>query len=373
MFQTNLQNSTKLEIVKTNQLITGGLLLKKLFSIFILALFLISAGCAEVQDNTDENTISDDATIVHLSYGAFTLPEMAIQKMVVNSTSVNFSYYNYQDELTARYVKPIDQETRNELIALFNNNDFMELDELYEPQEGQPIIADSGTVEIQVMQDGVTKIVKVEPYASEYMPDNLKEINDALLELRQYALAPTEDERKEIASEWIMNAPTYSFDGSDLEFVNYQVSDENPREAMLNYTFISNHGGYGNRSDQMIIQVITEHNIEIVLYNRNVNSAIIDGVWDEMNQVMLEETVTMISDEMNCNQTPWQTWYSEGNINFLKEPSEEELIVAYFATIYNIEVSDLSSVSLEDEMCQFTIKIKESDVETLTEIGWHKA
>jgi hypothetical protein len=347
--------------------------LNKIFLILVLALFLISSGCTETQEDTNENAVSGDATIVHLSYGAFTLPEMAVQEMVVNSTSVNFSYYNYQDELTARYVKPIDQETRDELIALFNNNDFMELDDLYEPQEGQPIVADTGTVEIQVMQNGVTKVVKVEPYASEYMPDNLKEINNALIELRQYALAPAEDERKEIASEWIMNAPTYSFDGSDLELKSYQVSEDNPAEAMLNYTFISSHGGYGNRSGQMVTQVITEHSIELVLYNRNVNSAIIDGVWDEMNHVMLEETVTMMSEEMNCNQTPWQTWYSEGNISFLKEPSEEELIVAYFATVYNIEVSDLNSVSLEGEKCQYTIEIKESDVETLTETGWQKA
>ncbi|WP_394701089.1 hypothetical protein [uncultured Methanolobus sp.] len=347
--------------------------MKKMVSILLLALFLISAGCTETQDENDENTVSDDATIVHLSYGAFILPEMAVQKMVVNSTSVNFSYYNYQDELTARYVKPIDHETRDELIALFNNNDFMELDELYEPQEGQPIVADTGIVEIQVMQNGVTKVVKVEPYASEYMPDKLKEINNALIELRQYALSPSENERKKIASEWIMNAPTYSFDGSDLELESYQVSKDNPAEAMLNYTFISSHGGYGNRSGQMITQVITEHSIELVLYNRNVNSAIIDGVWDEMNHVMLEEAVTMMSEEMNCNQTPWQTWYSEGNISFLKEPSEEELIVAYFSTVYNIEVSGLNSVSLEGEKCQYTIEIKESAVETLTEMGWQEA
>jgi hypothetical protein len=351
--------------------------LKKLLTILLLALFLIGAGCTEMQDDTNENAVpdnavSDDAVIVRLSYGAFTLPEMAVQKMVINSTAINFSYYNYQDELTARYVKSIDQKTREELIALFNNNDFMELDELYEPEDGVPIVADTGILEIQVMQGDTTKVVKVDPYASQYMPDNLNEINDELIRLRQYVLAPTEDELKEIASEWITEAPTYSYDGSDLEFVDYNVSPENPAQSTLNYTFTSTHGGYGNRSEQIVTQVITEHSIEVMLYNRNVISATIDGVWDEVNQKMLEKTVTMASEEMNCNETPWQIWYAEGNINFFTEPTEEELMIAYFGTEYNIEVLEMSSEITGNEKCQYTIKIKESAVETLSELGWQE-
>ncbi|MDK2947413.1 MAG: hypothetical protein PWQ63_573 [Methanolobus sp.] len=347
--------------------------MNKLITIFLLALFLIGAGCAEVQNNTNENAVSDSATIVRLSYGAYTLPEMAVQKLVVNSTSVEFSYYNYQDELTARYVKPVDQENRDKLVALFNENNFMELNELYEPKDGMPIVADTGTLEIQVIQGDATKIVKVQPYASEYMPDGLNRINDELLKLRQYVMSPTEDELKEIASEWIMEAPTYSFDGSDLEFVKYNVSVENPSESTLSYKFTSSHGGYGNRSGQMVTQVITEHSIELVLYNRNVMTATIDGMWDEVNQVMLEQTVTMVSGEMNCNETPWQNWYAEGNINFFKEPTEEELAIAYFGTVYNIEISDLSSDILNDGKCQYTMKVKESAVKPLTEIGWQEA
>nr|WP_321498249.1 hypothetical protein [uncultured Methanolobus sp.] len=347
--------------------------MKKLITILLLALFLISAGCTEVQNDTNENAVSDDATIVRLSYGAYTLPEMAVQRMIVNSTDVEFSYYNYQDELTARYVKPIDQKTREELISLFNDNNFMEMDELYEPEDGMPIVADTGTLEIQVMQGDTTKVVKVEPYASEYMPDGLNKINDELIKLIEYVIAPTEDEAKETASEWIINAPTYSFDGSDLEFTDYQLSTENPGESTLTYTFTSSHGGYGNRSGEMITQVITEHDIEVVLYNWNVITATIDGVWDEVSQVMLEQTITMVSEEMKCNETPWQIWYAEGNINFFKEPTGEELAIAYFGTVYNIEVSEMSQESLDDGNCQYTIKVKESAVETLTETGWQEA
>lgn len=102
-------------------------------------------------------------------------------------------------------------------------------------------------------------------------------------------------------------------------------------------------------------------------------TATIDGMWDEVNQVMLEQTVTMVSGEMNCNETPWQNWYAEGNINFFKEPTEEELAIAYFGTVYNIEISDLSSDILNDGKCQYTMKVKESAVKPLTEIGWQEA
>lgn len=365
-------NNKNNNIEKESHYNNGRVILKKLLTILLLALFLIGAGCTETQDDTNKNAVSDDSVIVRLSYGAFTLPEMAVQKMVINSTAINFSYYNYQDELTARYVKSIDKKTREDLIALFNNNDFMELDELYEPEDGVPIVADTGVLEIQVMQSDTTKIVKVDPYASQYMPENLNEINDELIRLRQYVLAPTEDELKEIASEWIMEAPTYSYDGSDLEFVDYNVSPENPAQSTLNYTFTSTHGGYGNRSEQIVTQVITEHSIEVMLYNRNVISATIDGVWDEINQEMLEKTVTMASEEMNCNETPWQIWYAEGNINFFTEPTEEELMIAYFGTEYNIEVLERSSEITGNEKCQYTIKIKESAVETLSELGWQE-
>ncbi|WMW25000.1 hypothetical protein RE474_13100 [Methanolobus sediminis] len=347
--------------------------MNKLFIFFMMALFLTSAGCTEVQNNTNENAVSDTAIVVYLSYGAFTLPEMAVQELVVNLTAVNLSYYNYQNELTARYVKSIDQETRDNLISLLNNNSFMEMNDQYEPQEGQTVVADTGTVEIQVIQSDASKIIKIDPYSPEYMPEKLREINAALIELKQYAMTPSENEVKETASQWIMSAPTYSFDGSDLALEDYQVSTENPGEYTLNYTFTSSHGGYGNRSDQMVTQVITEHSIEVVLYNRNVIFATIDDVWDEVNQVMLEKTVTMKSQEMNCSQTPWQTWYADGNINFFKEPTEEELVIAYFGTVYNIEVSDLSQTSLDDGNCQYTIKVKESAVETLTEMGWQEA
>lgn len=345
--------------------------MKRTIMIFLLALVILSAGCTEEQNDT--KTISDNSVITHLTYGAFTLQEMAVQELIVNSTAVNFSYYNYEDKLTARYIKPIDEETRNSLIELFRDNEFVEMDELYEPQEGQPIVADTGTLEITVTQEGMTKTVKVDPYFHEYMPDKLREIDEALVQLRRYSLAISENDAEALAEEWIMNARTYNFDGSNLTLKDHQYKEEEPELHILTYTFVSNHGGYGNRSDQMATQVITNHTVEVRLYNEIIESATIDGLWDEMNQKILDRVIEMKSEKMYCSQPPWQLWYTEGNINFLIEPTEEELVIAYFSTAHNIQVSDFSYLNLKDGMCQYNLKVKEDDIGTMENLGWKEA
>ena len=345
--------------------------MKRLIVVCFLALTILSAGCTEEQNNTTD--VSDDAVITHLTYGAFTLQSMAVQELVINSTDANLSYYNYENELTARYIKPIDKETRSNLLELFRDKQFTEMNELYEPQEGQPIVADTGTVEISLDQNGTTKTVKVDPYSHDYMPNNLREIDEALLKLKRYAEAISTDDAEAMAEEWIMDAPTYSFDGSNLTLADHQYNEEEPEVHILTYTFTSNHGGYGNRSDQMVTQVITNHTVEIRLYNEIVESVIIDDVWNEMTQSMLDRTVEMISEQMYCEQAPWQLWYAEGNINFLIEPTEEELAITYFSMVHEIEISDFSSLSLNEGMCQYSLKVKENDAETLTELGWQEA
>jgi hypothetical protein len=344
--------------------------MKRLLIVFLLALVTLGAGCTE--EINDATEISDDAVITHLTYGAFTLPEMAVQELIINSTAVNLSYYNYENELTARYIKPIDGQTRNNLLELMRNNDFTGMEELYEPQEGQPVVTDTGTLEIIVVQEGMNKTVKVDPYFDDCMPADLREINDALVDLRGYALSISGDKAKVIAEEWIKSAPTYSFDGSDLVLVDNRSGENYPEEHILTYNFTSSHGGYGNRTGQMVTQVITSHTIEVTLYNSNVVFAIIDGVWDEREQNMLE-FIRMDSGQMNCTQAPWQLWYAEGNINFIKEPTEEELAIAYFSTIHGIEISDLSSASPEDDMCRYSLAVRAEYVPVLEGMGWQKA
>ncbi|MEZ5335356.1 MAG: hypothetical protein R2741_09010 [Methanolobus sp.] len=75
---------------------------------------------------------------------------------------------------------------------------------------------------------------------------------------------------------------------------------------------------------------------------------------------------------MECDQAPWQLWYTQGDVSFIKEPTEEELVITYFSTLYEIEISEFSSEKLENGMCQYTIKVKHKYADNLEEMGWQQ-
>jgi len=97
-----------------------------------------------------------------------------------------------------------------------------------------------------------------------------------------------------IAQEFIKSSPTFSFDGIEetlsLELV--AIRESFPEQYVIEADFDSLHGGYGDRTDEMVIQVITPHTMNLVVINGEVTSAILDGKWDELNQLQLPWTPT---------------------------------------------------------------------------------
>ncbi|MBI2133620.1 hypothetical protein HYU11_02970 [Candidatus Woesearchaeota archaeon] len=87
------------------------------------------------------------------------------------------------------------------------------------------------------------------------------------------------DSTEQIAEKWIKEAPTFSFDGFNLELKNHDEI-----EHVLEYTFMSRHAGYGDRTDKYTAEVLTPHTIKIKIVGEEVVSAIIDGIWDEIKQ-----------------------------------------------------------------------------------------
>lgn len=338
--------------------------------ILILLLTLLSAGCAEM--NNDVQTISDDAVIVHLTYGAFTLPEMAIQELIVNETAVNLSIYGGDRELTSRYVRPINEGVRNDLLSLFRDNHFLEMEETYEPREGQPIVADVGVVEISLIQDNFSKTVKVDPYYEDYMPQELREIDRELVRLRMHAMSTSTEEARAIAEEWIINAPTYAYDGSNLTLTDHVILNSFPEQHEITYEFMSSQAGYGDQSGEVPAQEITQHTIVVRVAGGEVTSAIIDGVWDEMYQRMLSDLVVMESP-MPCDEAPWVQWYEEGNIQFPAEPREEEIAIAYFGEVYSIGISNFESDHVDSDTCNYTLQVRQRDVRMMEDLGWVEA
>jgi hypothetical protein len=360
------------------------ILINKTIPVLLILLLTFVAGCTERQTEG----ISENATITHRTYGAFTLPEMQLQELTVNSTSVVFTTSDNEGRFMKTYEKPFNESSFRDLISLFEENGFIQMEERYVPQEGQPMVTDVGTLEISLIEETREKTVIVDPYYSEYMPEGLKEIDSALVELRAYALSTSPEEAEKIAETWIETAPTYSYDGFDLELESHEVLETFPEQHVLSYTFTSRHGGYGNRTDQIVTEALTPHSIEVIVSEGEVRSAVIDGEWDEIAQQPLEKDPenTGNEPEKNGNTTgapeteednvemkyriseeknPWDRWYEEGNIQFITAPTQSELITAYYGTVYGIELFDIQS----DEFF-YVARVKENDSAQMKDLGW---
>jgi hypothetical protein len=370
-----------------------GILINKKIPILVILLLTLIAGCAE--KSTD---ISNNATITHKSYGGFTVPEMQLQELTVNSTEVIFTTSDTEGKFMKTYEKPFNESAFDDLINLFEKNDFLQMNESYTPQEGQPIVADVGALQISLKEENRVKTITVDPYYSDYMPEGLQKIDSALIELRAYALSTSPEEAEKIATNWIEIAPTYSFDGFDLKLEKQEVLEAIPEQHLMTYSFTSRHGGYGNRTDRMVTEVLTPHKIEVIVSEKNVTSAIIDGEWDEMAQEVIgkepdsinetnsvdnitgvneQKTLVAMKYRITEEKTPWDQWYEEGNIQFIKAPTPSELIIAYFGTVHNIELADVKKVDKSDVNSSsgdffYVAKVKEKDFNKMKDLGWTK-
>ena len=92
--------------------------------------------------------------------------------------------------------------------------------------------------------------------------------------------------------------------------------------------------------------------------------------------------ITMKFQPMQCEETPWEKWYAEGNIQFIKEPTDSELIIAYYSNVYKIELSEVKKVESGNAVCEawnicptsyyFSAKVKNSDSSKMSELKWTK-
>ena len=91
-----------------------------------------------------------------------------------------------------------------------------------------------------------------------------------------------------VAKEFVRLETTFRFDGipETLE-VTSATSVGNGWQFTVEYD--SRHAGYGNRSGQILAQVITHHTAEVTVQGGlGVTKAIMDDVWDMIDQRMVE-------------------------------------------------------------------------------------
>lgn len=100
-----------------------------------------------------------------------------------------------------------------------------------------------------------------------------------------------EDEAAGVAVKWIEGAPTFAFDGIEgsirVESVTLAETFAPPSFYIVEISFDCSHGGYGDRTGQMVLQVIEHHTATIHVTDGAVTMAVLDNVWDELNGTML--------------------------------------------------------------------------------------
>jgi hypothetical protein len=89
-----------------------------------------------------------------------------------------------------------------------------------------------------------------------------------------------------IAKDFVVTSPTFAFDGipDTLQVGDVMVLESFPQQYVVTINFDSLHGGYGNRTGQILTQAITPHVIVVTIVEDKVVSAFIDDGWDELNQ-----------------------------------------------------------------------------------------
>lgn len=102
---------------------------------------------------------------------------------------------------------------------------------------------------------------------------------------------------REIARGWILNnSPTYLFDGANLELQEtFELNCPNCYGFV--FTFESSAAGYGDRTNQVLAQVITPHIIAVATKESAVIQAVTDDQYDEIRQEFLSDTDRDLPDQ----------------------------------------------------------------------------
>jgi hypothetical protein len=104
--------------------------------------------------------------------------------------------------------------------------------------------------------------------------------------INQKNLIPVTKERSlAIAEDFLRECSTFKYDGIH-DSVRLSIIDVLPQLHCWRFTFVFScrHSGYGNRQGQRLLQMQERHRICITVENGIITDAVIDNVWNEMQQ-----------------------------------------------------------------------------------------
>ncbi|TAL51912.1 MAG: hypothetical protein EPN86_05750 [Nanoarchaeota archaeon] len=348
--------------------------MKKILITIAFSILLLSA--CRPQQNNYQNI--DTAVMELKTYGGFISPDMAIQDVRVEYGKVTFRIFAENLTLMSETVKPISKEQFENLAKKFIDADFFSFKNSY---QSAAKIMDIGKGEISFSIGGKQKTIIIDPYYfDDSIPVSIASLNDELSQMKAFAVQTTAEDAEAIAEKWIKEAPTYKYDGSDLKLESQKELETYPVQHVLTYSFTSRVAGYGDRTGKINAQMAKQHKIDVTVSSGKVTSAVIDGKWDEINQVLVSpQEVQMSFDLMQCSKTPWQEWLDNSDIRFIRAPTEEQVLKMYFEN-KNINVTGYSKVQENVITCQacgvcwsgtrYFVTVSENDEDQMTRLGW---
>lgn len=127
----------------------------------------------------------------------------------------------------------------------------------------------------------------------------------------------TLEESRQTAQDYVTNCPTFKFDGipETLELAD-TLTLRCPSCWTFIFKFDSRHAGYGDRTDQILAQVITPHEASITVIQGEVTSAVMDERWDMMFQMIIatEEESLKLAEDFLINSPTFRFDGIEGSI-----------------------------------------------------------
>ncbi|MBI2830231.1 MAG: hypothetical protein HYX81_03635 [Chloroflexi bacterium] len=97
----------------------------------------------------------------------------------------------------------------------------------------------------------------------------------------------TLEESEKVARQFVEREATFRFDGMPETLKLEKAELESPGEWQFRYAFTSRHSGYGDRTGQILLQVLTPHEVKVEVTQGKVTKAEMDERWDMVRQRFL--------------------------------------------------------------------------------------
>ncbi len=178
---------------------------------------------------------------------------------------------------------------KDEVVSLLADAESVVTGKMYPASDG---MADFFIYRLTIQTPLISEQVEwVDEWASaEALPAPLVELQERIetivMRIETQGSASEEERAYEIAQTFVLQGPTFSFDGipDTLLVMDMVILESFPPQYKLTMSFDSSHAGYGNRDGQALAQVITMHEIVVTVVRDAVVSAVIDLEWDELEQ-----------------------------------------------------------------------------------------